>query len=112
MFDMSAMMGKIQEAQAKLKEAQESLSNITAEGEAGGEMVKATVNGKKQVVSIEVDEALLSKEDKQMLQDLTVAAINKALENIEPKIKETMASATSGVIPNIPGMDLGSMMNF
>ncbi len=105
-------MGKIQEAQAKLKEAQEKLVHISAEGDAGGEMVKVTVNGKKQVTNVVIDDALMSKDDKVMLQDLVVAATNKALENIEPKIKETMADATSGVIPNIPGMDLGSMMNF
>ena len=112
MFDMSAMMGKIQEAQAKLKEAQEQLKNVTADGDSGGEMVKVTVNGKKQVVSVQIDDALVSKDDKVMLQDLIVAATNKVLENIEPKIKKVMASATSGVIPNIPGMDLSSMMNF
>ena len=112
MLDMGSMMGKIQEAQAKLKEVQESLINVTAEGEAGAGMVKAVVNGKKQLVSIDVDDAILSKEDKGMVQDLTVAAVNKALENIEPIIQEKMASATSGVLPNIPGMDLGSMMKF
>ena len=112
MFDMSSMMGKIQEAQAKLKEAQEKLVHVSAEGDAGGEMVKVTVNGKKQVINVVIDDALMSKDDKVMLQDLVVAATNKALENIEPKIKGTMSDATSGVIPNIPGMDLGSMMNF
>ena len=112
MLDMNSMMGKIQQAQQKLKEAQDNLINITAEGEAGAGMVKATVNGKRQVLNIEFDKSLLSEQDKEMLQDLTVAAINKAIENIEPKIKEEMEKATSGVIPNIPGMDLGNMMNF
>lgn len=109
---MNSMMGKIQEAQQKLKEAQDSLVNISAEGEAGAGMVKATVNGKKQIISVSFDDSLMTEKDKEMLQDLTVAAINKALENIEPKIKEAMQNATSGVIPNIPGMDLGNMMNF
>ena len=112
MLDMNSMMGKVQEAQQKLKEAQDNLINITAEGEAGAGMVKATVNGKRQVVNLTFDKSLLSEQDKEMLQDLTVAAINKAIENIEPKIKEEMGKATSGVIPNIPGMDLGNMMNF
>ena len=112
MFDMNSMMGKIQEAQQKLKEAQDSLVNISAEGEAGAGMVKATVNGKKQIINVSFDDSLMTEKDKEMLQDLTVAAINKALENIEPKIKEAMQNATSGVIPNIPGMDLGNMMNF
>ena len=112
MFDMNSMMGKIQEAQQKLKEAQDSLVNITAEGEAGAGMVKAVVNGKRQVLSVDFDSSLMSEKDKAMLQDLTIAAINKAIENIEPKIKDTMSNATSGMMPNIPGMDLGNMMNF
>jgi DNA-binding YbaB/EbfC family protein len=112
MLDMNSMMGKIQEAQQKLKEAQDNLVNLTAEGEAGAGMVKATVNGKRQVLSVDFDSSLLSEQDKAMLQDLTVAAINKAIENIEPKIKDAMSNATSGMMPNIPGMDLGNMMNF
>ena len=55
MFDMMKMMGKVKELQDKMKEAQEKLVTITATGESGGGMVKATVNGKKQVVSIDVD---------------------------------------------------------
>ena len=112
MLDMNSMMGKNQETQQKLKEAQDNLINVTAEGDAGAGMVKAIVNGKRQVVKIDIDKSLLSDQDKEMLQDLTVAAINKAIENIEPKIKEEMGKATSGVLPNIPGMDLGNMMNF
>jgi len=105
------MMGKIQETQQKLKEAQDNLVNITADGEAGAGMVKATVNGKRQIIKIDIDSSILSKEDKQMLQDLTIAAVNQAMENIESKIKQAMGDATSGMIPNIPGMDLGNLMN-
>jgi DNA-binding protein YbaB len=56
-----------------------------------------------------MDDSLINPADKEMLSDLTVAAINKAMEAIEIKIKEEMKSATDGMIPNIPGMDLGSM---
>jgi DNA-binding protein YbaB len=45
-----------------------------------------------------------------MLQDLIIAAVNKALDSIEPKIKEHLQKATDGVLPNIPGLDLGSFM--
>jgi len=44
------------------------------------------------------------------MKDLIVGATNKALENIDVKIKEKMSSATAGMMPNIPGMDFGSMM--
>lgn len=111
MFDMMGMMGKVKEMQAKMQEAQEKLGDITAEGEAGAGMVKATANGKKQLLSIQIEPELLNKEEVDILQDLIVAAANKALENAEAKAKEEMQKATSDMIPNIPGMDLGSMFN-
>lgn len=111
MFDMMKMMGQIKDVQAKVKKAQEELVHITAEGEAGAGMVKATVNGKKQVIKIEIDNSLVNENDKEMIQDLTVAAINKAMEAVDVEAKEAMKKATDGVLPNIPGMDLGSMFN-
>lgn len=108
---MMKMMGQIKDVQAKVKKAQEELVHITAEGEAGAGMVKATVNGKKQVMKIDIDPSLLTEKDKDMIQDLTVAAVNKAMEEVDGKAKEAMRKATDGVLPNIPGMDLGGMFN-
>ncbi|NVJ47685.1 MAG: YbaB/EbfC family nucleoid-associated protein [Cytophagia bacterium] len=109
MFDMMKMMGKVKEMQAKMKEAQEKLEFIEETGEAGAGMVKATVNGKKSVISIEIDESLLSKDDKEMVQDLTVAAINNALEKADIRAKEEIKKSTDGLMPNIPGMDFGNL---
>jgi DNA-binding YbaB/EbfC family protein len=72
-------------------------------------MVKVFVNGERKVLKIEMDESLLTPTDKEMLSDLIVAATNKAMEAIEVKIKTEMKSATEGMLPNIPGMDLGNM---
>lgn len=109
MFDMMKMMGKMKEVQAKVKEAQANLVNIKAEGEAGAGMVKVTVNGLKQVESINIDQDIIKPEDKEMIQDLTVAAINKAIQEVEILAKEEMKKNTEGLIPNIPGLDLGGM---
>ncbi|HSF52403.1 MAG TPA: YbaB/EbfC family nucleoid-associated protein [Algoriphagus sp.] len=109
MFDIMGMMGKVKEAQAKIKEVQSRLVHLTAEGEAGAGMVKVLVNGDRKVMKIEMDESLITPKDKEMLSDLIVAATNKAMEDIEVKIKTEMKKATEGMIPNIPGMDLGSM---
>jgi len=109
MFDMMKMMGKVKEMQSKMKEAQERLEFIQETGEAGAGMVRATVNGKKQVISVEIDESLLTKDDKDMVQDLTVAAINNALEKADLKAKEEIKNSTEGILPNIPGMDFGNM---
>lgn len=109
MKDMFNMLGKVKEMQAKLQEAQEGLANITAEGEAGGGMVKAVVNGKRQVVKIDVDDELIVPADKEMMQDLIVAAINKAMNDVEERAQAHLQSSTEGFMPNIPGFDLDNL---
>lgn len=110
MFDMMKMMGKMKEVQAKMKEAQDNLVRVQASGEAGGGMVKATVNGKKQVISIDIDAAILRTDDKILVQDLVVAAVNKANEEVEVLAKEELKKTTDGLLPNIPGIDLSNLM--
>jgi len=110
MFDMMKMMGKMKEVQGKIKEAQDNLVRVNASGESGGGMVKAIVNGKKQVISIDIDPAILRAEDKVLVQDLIVAAVNKASEDVEILAKEELKKATEGFLPNIPGMDLSNLM--
>ena len=109
MFDFMSIMNKVKEAQAKIKDAQANLVLLTAEGESGAGLLKVKINGNRKVMSIEMDDSLVNLPDKEMLSDLIVAATNKAIEDIEIKIKEELKSATDGMMPNIPGMDLGSM---
>jgi DNA-binding YbaB/EbfC family protein len=111
MMDMMGMMGKVKEMQAKMQEAQNKLGDIVAEGEAGAGMVKALANGKKQILKVEIEKELVNPDDTEMLQDLIVAAVNKALENAETKAKTELQSATEGMLPNIPGLDLNGMFN-
>jgi DNA-binding YbaB/EbfC family protein len=110
MFDMMKMMGKMKEVQARMKEAQEKLGSITVQGESGAGLVKATVNGKKQVISLEIDPSLLKVEDRIILQDLIVAAVNKGNEEADVAAKEEMRKSTDGLLPNIPGLDLSGLM--
>lgn len=110
MFDMMKMMGKMKEVQAKIKEAQDNLVRVQATGEAGGGMVRVVVNGKKQIISIDIDPTIMRADDKILVQDLVVAAVNKANEEVEVAAKEEMKKATDGLLPNIPGMDLSSLM--
>lgn len=109
MFDIMGMMGKVKEAQAKIKEVQARLVHLSAEGESGAGLVKVLVNGERKVLKIQLDHTLITPQDKEMLTDLIVAATNKAMEAIELKIKAEMKSATEGMIPNIPGMDIGNL---
>jgi DNA-binding YbaB/EbfC family protein len=110
MFDMMKMMGKMKEVQSRLKEAQDNLVKITATGESGGGMVKATVNGKKQLMQVEIDPALLKAEDQVVVQDLIVAAVNIATEKVEVLAKEQLQKSTEGLLPQIPGLDLSNLM--
>ena len=104
------MMGKVKEVQARLKEAQDNLVQLKAIAESGGGMVKATVNGKKQVIALDIDASILKSEDKILVQDLVIAAVNKASEEADVLAKEELRKSTDGILPNIPGLDLTSMM--
>ncbi|MCU0367496.1 MAG: YbaB/EbfC family nucleoid-associated protein [Cyclobacteriaceae bacterium] len=110
MFDMMKMMGKMKEVQQKMKEAQDNLSKIKTTSESGGGMVRATVNGKKQVLTIDIDPIIIKADDKILMQDLVVAAVNKAMEDVDILAKEEIKKATDGLLPNIPGMDLSNLM--
>lgn len=108
---MADMFGKIQEMQSKMQEAQEGLKDVIVEAEAGGGMVKVKANGNKQIVSIEMDQDVVDPEDKEMLEDLIVAGVNKALEKAEEASKEKMQEMYKGMMPGggIPGMDLSKL---
>ena len=110
MFDMMKMMGKVKEMQSKMKEAQDQLKDIKTEGESGGGMVKATANGNKELIGLEIDDSLVNTADKDMMRDLIIAAVNKAVSNADIKAKEHIKKSTEGLMPNIPGMDLSGMM--
>jgi DNA-binding YbaB/EbfC family protein len=103
------MMGKIKEAQENLKKTQEELGKITETAESGGGMVKATVNGHKEVLKIEIDPDIISKDDKQLIEDLCVAAVNLALKKIEDQTKSMMQNSLMQGMPNIPGFDLSNL---
>ena len=110
MLDMMKMMGKVKEMQAKLREAQDNLQRIAVTGESGAGMVKATVNGKKKLLAVEIDSSLLNANDKVLIQDLVVAAVNKAMEEADVRAREELRKSTEGMLPNIPGFDLSQMM--
>ena len=107
-FDLTGMMGKVKELQDKMQTAQEQLQHLTATGEAGGGLVRATANGHRQLLKIEIDETLLTPQDRDMLADLVVAAVNKALTDVAEQARQELQRQTSGLMPNIPGLDLGN----
>ncbi len=103
---MQGMLKQVQKMQAEMERVQQELANKTVTEESGGGMVKATVNGKKEVVSLEIDNEIVQSGDKEMMEDLIVAAVNKALDAAGKMAEEELGAVTRGMIPpgmNIPG---------
>jgi len=107
---MMDLFGKLKEVQTKMKEAQGKLAQIRVEGESGAGMVKAIVNGQKQLLELQIDDDLIKPEDKDMMKDLIVAAINKAMAEADIVAKEEVRKSAGGVLPNIPGLDLSGLV--
>ena len=98
------LMKQAQKMQADMKKAQEELQHITVTGESGGGMVKITMNGRHEVRALEIDDSLVG-DDKDMLEDLIIAAFNDTQRKIEQTIQEKFAGLAGGLnLP--PGMKL------
>jgi hypothetical protein len=93
-----------QELQQKIRKVQKDLVNKTATGSSGGDMVKATVNGKHELIDVTIAREVVDPEEAEMLEDLVVAAVTDAMHRIDEVIKQEMAQVTGGF--NIPGMEL------
>ena len=105
MVNIGNMMKQAQQLQKKMAEAQEKLTSIEVEGTSGGGMVKVLATAKGDIKRIMIDDTLMSKEEKEMTEDLIVAAINDAKQKGESASQEEMKSVTGG-IPLPPGMKL------
>jgi len=105
MVNIGNMMKQAQELQKKMASVQEKLNSIEVEGRSGGGMVKVIATAKGDIKRIMIDDSLMIKEEKDMTEDLIVAAINDAKQKGEEASKEEMKSVTGGIgFP--PGMKL------
>lgn len=100
--NLAQIMKQAQEAQARMGELKERLGRMTVEGAAGGGLVKVELNGHQEVLGCRIDESLLRPEDREVVEDLVVAATNDALQ----KVKEATADEFSQMAG---GFDLGAM---
>tara|TARA_B110000438_G_scaffold271966_1_gene290303 strand:- start:5883 stop:6206 length:324 start_codon:yes stop_codon:yes gene_type:complete len=105
MVNIGNMMKQAQELQKKMSEVQEKLNMIEVEGESGGGVVKVIASAKGEIKRIKIDDSLMNKEEKEITEDLIVAAINDAKNKGELASQEEMKSVTGG-IPLPPGMKL------
>ena len=90
------LMKQAQEMQANMKKAQEEMASITVTGESGGGMVRITMTCQHQVRSLEIDDTLVG-DDKEMLEDLIIAAFNDALRKVESTVQEKFSGMASGM---------------
>ena len=97
---MGKLMKQAQEMQEKMSKVQEELNKIEVEGQSGGGMIKATVNGKKELLSLKIEDEIMN-EDKEMIEDLIIAAVNQAISSATSIADEKMNSITGGVMGNM-----------
>jgi nucleoid-associated protein EbfC len=98
--DMNKMMQQAQKLQEKMAEMQAKMQDIESEGSAGGGLVKCTLNGKGEAKSVTIDPSLLKEEEKEVLEDLIVAAMNDAKIKVDQKSQDEMQKVTGGL--NLP----------
>jgi len=104
---MQGMLKQVQKMQEEMQKVQEQLGNLTVSEEAGGGIIKATASGNKELISIVIDPQVINSDEKEILEDLLVAAVNKALHSANKLAEEEMAKVTKGMLPpglNIPGL--------
>ncbi len=102
MPDIGALMRQAQRMQADVTKAQEEVAKMTAEVQAGGGMVTATVNGNFELQKIKIDKNVVDPSDVGMLEDLVLSAVNAANARMREVTKNHMSKVMGGM--NIPGM--------
>jgi len=103
-FDLGNLLKQAQAMQERMASVQEELAKRTVEGTAGGGMVTAVINGRLEVVSVRIDPTLLTDPDREMLQDLVVAAVNAGIRAAQKMMGEEMGKLTGGLGIKLPGM--------
>jgi len=103
--NMSKLLKQAQEMQQQIEDVQGQLSDMIVEAESGGGMVSVKVNGKQEVLEVNIDPEAMA-EDSEMLEDLIISALNKALSKAQSDSQEKMNSVTGGMMSGlkIPGM--------
>lgn len=105
MKDIMGLMKQAQGLQKKMADMQAELETLTVEGAAGGGVVKVVASAKGQVKSVSIDDSLMVPDDKEILEDLLVAALNDARTRAERIAAERMQEVTKG-LPIPPGLNL------
>lgn len=105
MKNLGAMMKQVQEMQSRMQDMQTKLGQMAVTGQSGGGLVKVTLNGKGVLTGTDIDPSLLKPEEKEILEDLIVAAHADAKNRVEQMVADEMKSITGG-LPLPPGFQL------
>ncbi len=100
---MQGLMKQAQKMQKEMERAQAELENEIVEGSAGGGMVTASANGKKQITAIHISPEIMG-EDVEMVEDMVLAAVSQALQKAEDLANEKMGGMMGGLGGNLPGL--------
>lgn len=104
-MNIGKMMQQARKMQENMQKMQEELADMEMHGEAGGGMVKVTMGGDRAVRKVEIDPSLWDEQDKDLLEDLVVAAMNSALQSVEDTMQEKQKGMLGG-LPLPPGFSL------
>jgi DNA-binding YbaB/EbfC family protein len=102
MAGMGNLLKQAQEMQGRITKIQEELGQKTVEGSAGGGMVQVTVNGQFNLLQIKIEPAVINGDEKEMLQDLILAAVNDGMRKAREMVAAEMSKVTGGF--KIPGL--------
>lgn len=95
--DMAGMMKKAQEMQGKMAQLQDDMANIMVTGESGAGLVKATATAKGELKALDIDPSIFNGDDKEVVEDLILAAIKDAQGKATERAQEEMAKVTEGL---------------
>jgi DNA-binding YbaB/EbfC family protein len=101
--NIASLLKQAQQMKSRMSELQEKLAQIRVEGTSGGGLVQVEVNGQQKVTAVRVDEKLLNADDREMLEDLLVAACNQALDKAKEEAATQMSELTGGM--DMPQLD-------
>ena len=105
MFNKGNMSKLLKQAQAmkdNMQKAQDDLKNMRIESVSNDKLIKIIMDGNKNIHSLTIDQDLFN-EDKDFIEDVIIAALNKSISEVDSKAKQKMKDATGGMMPNIPG---------
>lgn len=104
-FNFSKMMKQVQQMQSDMQKMRETMENTSFEGAAGGDMVKATLNGSGKITALKINPNAVDLNDIEMLEDLIIAAINDAKKKVDSENEKLYSNAMGGM-PLPPGFKM------